>query len=444
MKKRILAASLAAASVLSLAGCLTGCKENDKPAANLTNDGDKLTILAWENNSDIQNMVTLFCQETGIDPSKIEISKQGAQGGNAREQYMQYLSGTGDADLMCLEADWILQYINDDSLTAPLEAIGITESSLANPYAYTVAIGKNEAGVLKGASFQAAPGGFVYRADLAKQYLGVNSPEEMQAKIGSWDGFEATAKELKDKAGIALQATEGGLWQVYQANRTQPWVKNNELVMDNAEAFYDIAKTYTDNGYMTTAPQWDAAWYASVTSGAALGEFLSTWGMTDSSAGQLWQFANSKEGADANMAFCKGPQNYFWGGTWLGVSTKCNNTELAKQFVEFFTCSDANMEKYSLFTGDYCNNSVVMKKIVDEGTFTNKFLVGGQSQFPTFYEAAPGIQMNGLITKYDSRIKELFNKSVQDYVSGNFATKEDAIADFKKKVAADYQELTIK
>ncbi len=446
MKKRILAGILSAATVLTLTG-LTGCKENggagDSGDVTLKDDGDKLTILAWANNADIKNMKTLFCKETGVAEDKVEIVPCGDQGGDAREKYMQYLTGDGDADIMCLEADWILQYINDDSLTAPLSSIGISESNFASPYSYTVAIGKNEKGVLKGASFQAAPGGFVYRADLAKEHLGVNSPEEMQAKIGTWEGFEATAKELKDKAGIALQATEGGLWQVYQANRTSPWVKDNKLVMDNAEKFYDIAKTYTDNGYMTTATQWNEAWYAAVTSGSALGEFLSTWGMVDSSAGQLFQFANNKEGDEAQMAFCMGPQNYFWGGTWLGVSTKCNNTTLAKQFVEFFTCKDDTMRKYVDATGDFCNNSKVMKAIVDEGTHKNKYLVGGQSQFPSLYEAAPNIKMDGLITKYDSRIKELFNTSVQDYVSGKFESKDAAIADFKKKVAADYQELTV-
>lgn len=469
MKKRILAALVASAAVLSLAGCntdggsssgagnsntndntstggnsnagdsSTGGDNNSTPSSG---DGDVLTILAWTNNSDIENMKTIFCNETGTPTDKINIVACGNGGGDAREQYMQYLQADGDADLMCLEADWILQYINDDSLTSPLSSIGIEESNFANPYAYTVAIGKNEAGVLKGASFQATPGGFVYRADLADQYLGVKSPEEMQALVSDWTKFEETAAKLKEAGNIAITATEAGLWQVYQANRTTPWVKDGVVMMDNAENFYDIVKNYTEKGYVTGATQWNDAWYATVSNGDALGAFLSTWGMTDSSGGQLHNFAAEKEGADANMAFCAGPQEYFWGGTWLGVSTKCNSNDLAKQFVEFFTCNDETMEKYALQTGDYCNNSVVMKKIVDEKSHTNKYLVGGQDQFAYFYEQAPKIKMDGLITKYDSRIKELFNNSVADYaITGTYATKEEAINAFKDAVAADYQEL---
>ena len=140
MKKRILAALLASAAVLSFAGC---SKDNgssgdssaadssaadssaaDSSAADSSaaddssNAGDSalsseetLTILAWTGNSDIKNMVKLFCQEKGYSEDQIVIKGVGDNGEGARDQYAQYLSGDGDADLMCLEADWILQYI---------------------------------------------------------------------------------------------------------------------------------------------------------------------------------------------------------------------------------------------------------------------------------------------------------------------------------------------
>lgn len=465
MKKKIFAALLASAMILSIAGCnqdtnggnstgsgsgastpsTNGTSSGSGDATELKDDGDKLSILAWSNNSDIKNMVELFCKETGTDKSKIEIVAQGDSGGDASTKYEQYLSGDGDVDLMCLEADWILKYINDDKLTAPLSALEITKDSFASPYAYTVAIGTNEAGVLKGASWQAAPGGFAYRADLAEQYLGVKSPAEMQEKVKDWDTFQATAKELYDKSEgkVAMTATEGGLWQVYQANRTQPWVKDGKLVMDNAEAFYDIAKKMKDDKTLADVEQWKDPWYASVNSGDCLGDFVSTWGLTTSETSILYQFANGKKDAEAYMAFCQGPSTYFWGGTWLGVSTKCDNKTLAKQFIEFFTCKDDTMKKYVEATNDFCNNSKVMKEIADAGTNKNPLLKDGQDQFAILLSQADGIKMEGLITKYDSTIKEAFNKSVQDYIAGNHATKEAAIDAFKKKVAEDVKDITV-
>lgn len=480
MKKRILAAVLASASIL---GAVAGCSSNNATsstasdassttdssktedsktedssksdeskaeATELKDDGDKLTILAWESNSDIVNMVKLFCKETGTPEDKIEISKQGSTGEGGRDQYQQYLKGDGDADLMCLEADWILQYINDDQLTAPLSALGIEESAYADSYGYTVAIGKNDAGVLKGASFQAAPGGFAYRADLAKEYLGVNSPDDMQKLVKDWDTFQSTAKTLYEKSGgkTSLQATEGGLWQVYQANRTKAWVVDGKLEMDTAPDFYDIAKSFKDNKYMADVPQWQDAWYAAVQDGTALGDFVPTWGLTTGTSSILYSFAKGTgEGTEVKptyeMAFCAGPTNYFWGGTWLGVSTKCDNKSLAKQFVEFFTTNADTMKKYTEFTGDFCNNKTVMKDIAEAKTNKNLLLKDGQDQFAVLYTAAEGIKMDGMITKYDSVIKGHFNTSVQGYLDGTYATKDDAIKAFKQLVKGSFPDLTV-
>ena len=485
MTKKILAMILASAMVLSLAGCQEnnggGDSGNNGGGDSSNNGGDSgnngggdsnnggddsngggssdgfdyaaaaeeegvLSIVSWSNNTDVQNMIKIFCKETGISEDKIVFVPQGDSGGDGSKQIAQYLSGNEDADILTLEADWILRYINDDALTAPLSTVNIKESDLADPYAYTVAIGKNEKGDFMGASFQAAPGGFCYNAKLAEEYLGVKTPEEMQAKIKDWDSFKATAKEVYEasEGKCSLTATEGGLWQVYQANRTQPWVKDDTLIMDNAEAFYDIAKEMKDNGYMADVAQWDAAWWASVQDGTAMGDFVSTWGAVATEGTILTNFSGTEESVSyGNMAFCEGPSSYFWGGTWLGVAKKCNNPKLAEAFIRFFTCDATGMEKYSLETGDFCNNSTVMKKIVDEGTNKNALLKDGQDQFAIFLPQAAGIKMDGLITKYDTDIKDAFNKSVQDYIAGTLDSKEAAIEQFKNDVAEKFDNLTI-
>lgn len=484
MKKRILAALVASAAVLSLAGCNTDGNSgsgagnsnggsstggntstgdskpddgNSTPAAGITDDDDTLTILAWESNGDITNMVKFFCEQTGTPEDKVVIVRQGSNGQGGRDNYPQYLKGDGDADLMCLEADWILQYINDSTLTVPYSELGITEDNLKENYAYTVAIGKNEAGTLMAASFQAAPGGFAYRADLAEQYLGVKTPEEMQAKVKDWDTFKATAAELYEKSGnkCSLAATEGGLWQVYQANRTQPWVVDNKLNMDNAEGFYDIAKEFSDNKYLAKLPQWEAGWYAGVQDGTALGDFVSTWGCTGLQGSILGDFAGAKnadpdKGVEATageyagkFGFCEGPNAYFWGGTWLGVSTKCNSKSLAKQFVEFFTVNTETMQGYAEFTGDFVNNKTAMNNIITAGTNKNPVLKDGQDQFQIFAKNVDNIKMDGLITKYDSVIKDCFNDSVNAYINGDVATKDDAIKKFKSDVKSKLPDLDV-
>lgn len=480
MKKRILAALLASAAVLSFAGC---SKDNgssgdssaadssaadssaadssaaDSSAADSSNAGDSalsseetLTILAWTGNSDIKNMVKLFCQEKGYSEDQIVIKGVGDNGEGARDQYAQYLSGDGDADLMCLEADWILQYINDDTLVAPLSDLGITEADYANAYDYTVQIGKDKNGVLKGASFQAAPGGFVYRTDLAEEYLGVKTPEEMQEKVKDWDTFMETAKTVYEASGnkTSLTATEGGLWQVYAANRTQPWVVDGKLVMDTAEDFFDVAKTMSDNHYLAGVPQWDPAWYQAGQDGTTMGYFFSTWCMTNSDGSQLWQAEGVTKDDDGNLSgptfgkynICEGPTGYFWGGTWLAASTKCDTKDLATEFVKFFTTDADTMQKYAEFTGDFTNNKVAMQAIIDAGTNKND-LLGGQDQFAVLAVGANNIKMDGLITEYDSKIKSCLNTAVQDYIAGTYATKEEAVDAFKKSVVATFPDIVV-
>ena len=476
MKKRILAALLASAAVLSFAGC---SKDNgssgdssaadssaaDSSAADSSaaddssNAGDSalsseetLTILAWTGNSDIKNMVKLFCQEKGYSEDQIVIKGVGDNGEGARDQYAQYLSGDGDADLMCLEADWILQYINDDTLVAPLSDLGITEADYANAYDYTVQIGKDKNGVLKGASFQAAPGGFVYRTDLAEEYLGVKTPEEMQEKVKDWDTFMETAKTVYEASGnkTSLTATEGGLWQVYAANRTQPWVVDGKLVMDTAEDFFDVAKTMADNHYLAGVPQWDPARYQAGQDRTTMGYFFSTWCMTNSDGSQLWQAEGVTKDDDGNLSgptfgkynICQGPTGYFWGGTWLAASTKCDTKDLATEFVKFFTTDADTMQKYAEFTGDFTNNKVAMQAIIDAGTNKND-LLGGQDQFAVLADGANNIKMDGLITEYDSKIKSCLNTAVQDYIAGTYATKEEAVDAFKKSVVATFPDIVV-
>jgi hypothetical protein len=257
-------------------------KEDNGDAA----EGDKLTILCW-NANDSKPMVDLFCEKTGHDPSEIEIKNFDCQGGEAAENYEQYLSdAANDADIMFLEADWALKFINDDSQTMALSEIGIDESSLGDIYDYVLEIGKSTVdGTLKGISWQAAAGGYCYREDLAKEYLGVETPEQMQEKVKDWDTFLATAEEYKAAKGdkAAMAATLGGVWQVYGGSRGSSWLtSDNKLAVDDyCKNYAEFAKTIWDEGYVTNVSQWGDEWYALGATDDVLGYFVSTWGFGD-------------------------------------------------------------------------------------------------------------------------------------------------------------------
>ncbi len=346
------------------------------------------------------------------------------------------MQGSEDADLFTMDADWTPLYTNDSTLTVPYSDIGLTKESFPDAYAYTLDYGTNEAGIFTAASFQCTPGGFVYRSDLAKEYLGAETPEAMQEKVKDWDTFKATAAELYTASGdkTSITATTGGLWQVFQCFRTTAWVKDGKFQMDTAEDFYDMVKEYVDSKYCADVPQWDAAWYAAVQDGTALGDFVPTWGLTTNSGSILSSFAGGAESAD-NLAICQGPAAWSWGGTYYGVSARCNTKATAKLWIETFCINQDTMKEYAVQMGDFVNSKSVMKSIIDEKTNSNP-LLGGQDQFAILYDVADGIDYAGKVSKYDSQCKNAFNNSVSMLLKGEVADKAAAIDECKKAVAA--------
>jgi hypothetical protein len=408
----------------------------------LPTDGDAMTVLCWTGD-DLDVMLDIWTQAEGIDMAKVNFKNFGVGGGEAAALYDQYFLGEEDVDMFMVEADWALKYINDDALTAPLTDLGFTDADFASQYAYTMEVGKSTSGVIKGTSWQAAPGGWCYRTDLAEQYLGVKSPEEMQAKVSDWDAFQATAAEVATASGnkTALTTTLGGIWQAFAANRSNPWVVDGKLTVDeDCNKFIDLAKNMRDNGYVTEANQWTDEWYAAGQSDDTMGYFVSTWGF---GASILETAAGGEGGATyGKWNVCQGPTPYFWGGTWACVSPKADNADMVANFMNYFTVNEATMKDYALAKPDYVNNMNAMQAIVDEGTNSNP-LLGGQDQFAVLHEAAKNIDLKGLITPYDAAVKQSFIDAVNAYCAGETADAAACIDDFKNRVAESVTDITV-
>ena len=406
-------------------------KDDEKTGAevSLPSDDAVLSIVCWTD-ADLKNMFKNYCADKGLtEGTDIVWVQSGTSGGEAATEYATFLNSGADVDLFVAEAGWILNYINDSSFAAPLSALGITADEFSDCYDYTVAIGTNEAGDLMGASWQAAAGGFAYRTDLAKEHLGIETPEAMQDAIKDWAGFEATAEKLKTATDgkVTMTATLGGLWQCFSTATNSAWVDGGVINQATAKEFVAMAKKYGDAGYVNPAiGQWTPDWTNIGNDGSTLGYFYSTWCLA--AGAQLEQ----NGGTAGNWNIVVGPQEYFWGGSWLCVSPNCNTADKAAEFIRYFTTDAAAMEKYALSSGDFVNNKTAMNNIVSAGSNSNA-LLGGQDQFAVLTEVAAGIKMNDSISAYDQSLKDTFLKSLQD----NFDKSEDEImADFVEKALA--------
>ena len=415
--------------------------------ASVKTGGDTFTVAAW--NAD--DVPYLIAQWKGLDYDTVvdDLSDGkvdgincivfGVGGGEASERYDQLFNDGTDLDVYFCEADWALKYINDDSKTLALSKLGLGDDDFANIYKYTDEIGKDSNGVRKGVSWQAAAGGFAYRADLAKDYLGAETPEDMQKQVADWDKFVEAAKTVADKSGgkTALADTVGGMWQAFACGRTTPWVVDDKLQIDDfCKNFADTAKELWDCGGITKNSQWTDEWTAAGTTDNCMGYFVSTWGF-----GGFFLDAAGGEGGEqyGKWAVCEGPTPFYWGGTWIVVNPATDNGEEARDFILSATSDEAQMSAYAKAKPEYVNNSKVMDELIGADTVFNEKISGNfkdkQNYFKALAENAKGIDFKGLITPYDASIKTAFVTAIkEEYLEGG-KDYDATIESFKDKVA---------
>jgi hypothetical protein len=170
-----------------------------------------------------------------------------------------------------------------------------------------------------------------------------------------------------------------------------------------------------------------------------MGYFVSTWGIGET----ILEAAAGGEGGATygKWGLVVGPQDYYWGGTWLTVSPQCDNADIVADIIRYFTVDNESMEAYALASSDFVNNKEVMQGIVDGNKNSNANL-GGQDQFAVFMEAADKIDLSGKLTKYDADIKNEFTTAYDAYNKGDYSSVDETIEAFKDAVAAKITDLT--
>jgi hypothetical protein len=381
-----------------------------------------------------------------------------SDGGAYQTNLDQVLSSNGDlGDMFLAEADYALKYINNDNATVPLTEVGISESEYSNQYEYTIQVGTSKIdGSIKGSSWQAAPGLFLYRPSLAESLLGVTSEDEMQEKVKDWDTFVATAKEVNDASNGEVKLVQGvqDIWQVFRTNRTTSWIDGTTLaVTSEIDDFLDIAYKLTndESGDLTVGVnQWTNGWNSCISdsvseaSAKTMGSFFSTWGIQWTMVSNCGGTPDDEDYDETKSSYgdwkaILGPSSYYWGGTWIVVPPTCDNADIAKDIIEFFTVNTESMEWYAKNSSDYCNNDEAISNIIASG-HTFDFL-GGQDQYALFQEQVANIDVS-VMTGYDQTINNAFIEAVNSYCYDG-VSKDDALNSFKSAIKDQISGITV-
>ena len=338
MKKKILAAALAAATVLSFAGCKeetggnSGAGNSNSGSGNASSgdEGKVLNIACW--NYEMAEWFDAYY----MDKIPSDVTVNWVQFPNSDGVYQQnldrLLSENEDAsddekiDIFLAEADYIQKYKESDV------SLALTGIDTSNTYKYVIDAGTDSSGTLKAVSPQATPSGMIVRKSIAKEVLGTDDPDEIQSKLDSWDKFNAAAKDAKAK-GYLMTGSITTLWRVYAAGQTEPWLDSNNNFKPVPEFYkwYEQAKDFMANGYSIA----DGNWGDEVTNN------MTKDGKCLSYIGPMWYyafnmtkaFANGDNGSSGDWCFIEGPQAHYWGGTWLLAAKGGDNPTLVNQIM---------------------------------------------------------------------------------------------------------------
>ena len=324
-------------------------------------------------------------------------------------------------DLFLVEADYALKYVDTPYTLNVKKDIGLKDADLAQQYKYTKDIMTDSKGNLKGVSWQACPGGFIYRRSIAKDVLGTDDPVEVGKALSNWDKFDAVAAKAKAKGYFMLSGFDDA-FRVFSDNVTTAWVdKAGKIQIDpQIRRWIKQTKEYTDKGYNNKANLWSAESFQGATkNGKVFGYFGPAWFIDFCLAPATLDNPNGAKavgnGSYGDWAFCKGPQGFSWGGTWICGAAGSDNIDLIKDIMLTLTCDANTMVKIAKEAGDFTNNEKAMAQVANS-TYENPFL-GGQNHMAFFLDSAKSIDKSKMSPYYQG-MYELIQAAMADYYNG--------------------------
>ncbi len=417
--------------------------------AKKTKQGKVFNIYCW--NEEFQSRFKDFFEASGKVPADVKVNwiitpNQGnAYQNKLDEALLQQENASADdkVDLFLVEADYALKYVDTPYTLDVKKDIGLTDADLANQYKYTKDIMTDSKKVLKGVSWQACPGGFIYRRSFAKEVLGTDDPAQVQEKLSDWDKFDAVAAQMKARGYFMLSGFDDD-FRVFSDNVTSPWVTGSKINVDQSiKRWVAQTKTYTDKGYNNKANLWSAeSGNGAKKNGKVFGYFGPGWFIDFSLAGWTKDDPDGPNavgnGSYGDWAFCKGPEGFSWGGTWICGAAGSDNIQLIRDIMYTLTCDKTTMTAISEKTGDFTNNEAAMQEVAS-GSYQNAFL-GGQNHLALLLDSAKSIDKSNM-SAYDQGMAEKLQAAMADYYNGK-VTEDAAWNNFYTSVLELYPNLT--
>ena len=447
MKKKMMSLVLAAAMMagMTVSAVPVFAEEAETPDNEITGDSsaeDAFVIWGW--NDDIKKILDGPFKEAYPDDYKRIVFVNTGGSDYYQGKLDPMLDDTSNElypDLMGLEVDYVQKYVNSDWVKSVAD-LGITEDDYKNMYKYDLDLGTDADGNVRALFWQATPGCYQVRADLAEKYLGTTDPAAIAEKFKDLDTILATAKEVNDASGGKCKLFSGydELKRSLTNSRSQGFYDDNDVITldDNITTYLETAKKLYDDDLTYNTDQWSADWYANMdgdgeSSNAALAYMGCPW-FTYWCLSDTWK---------ENTILVPAQNKCYWGGTGLAATTECSDPDLAAKIMKYFTCDTDGMVAINALNSDYVNNTEAINKIIESGASAdgNGFLYkdAGQNFMEFFLPLADGLDAS-MVKAEDQQILSLLDTQTKAYATGE-KDLDTAISDLKASIPDTYSYL---
>lgn len=447
MKKKMMSLVLAAAMMagMTVSAVPVFAEEAETPDNEITGDSsaeDAFVIWGW--NDDIKKILDGPFKEAYPDDYKRIVFVNTGGSDYYQGKLDPMLDDTSNElypDLMGLEVDYVQKYVNSDWVKSVAD-LGITEDDYKNMYKYDLDLGTDADGNVRALFWQATPGCYQVRADLAEKYLGTTDPAAIAEKFKDLDTILATAKEVNDASGGKCKLFSGydELKRSLTNSRSQGFYDDNDVITldDNITTYLETAKKLYDDDLTYNIDQWSADWYANMdgdgeSSNAALAYMGCPW-FTYWCLSDTWK---------ENTILVPAQNKCYWGGTGLAATTECSDPDLAAKIMKYFTCDTDGMVAINALNSDYVNNTEAINKIIESGASAdgNGFLYkdAGQNFMEFFLPLADGLDAS-MVKAEDQQILSLLDTQTKAYATGE-KDLDTAISDLKASIHDTYSYL---
>lgn len=308
---------------------------------------DDETLYIYSRSGDTQTLVEQFLSKYPEYKGYVEVVALDVAGLDDQEYRdtveLSVNNGENPAGIVVLEEEQ-MEWLASDFF-APVKSIGIKPEMYGEAYEYTKRIGTAN-GELKALAWNACPGAFFYRVDIAEEVFGTSDPERIGQLAVNWDAFCDTAAKLKEAGYYAVSS-------------------DMDLSKAAGDHYNDVVMKLQELGAIKGTEQWSIEWQNSMGEDV-FGFFGPQWFLTWVLSSDVDYLGLADRTGSYGWGIARPPEAFHWGGSYLAVTKDCVNPELAALFLQTMCCDEEMAKDIARLIGEHPNHMKAVQDLIEE------------------------------------------------------------------------------